>query len=848
LPIGAVVSERISVADDRAGKDRDGLREAGEQPPIEGEGTEAVDWSSWSNLWQVPSIIASLIVIGIGLYVAMQRAPENDFDGAFQRVDELIASEQFELAAVQLNKVIEPNLSEADPQQHGRFEATVADWISLSQKAAKLDLDDNNRRIVNHYARAVDMGWLISIAQLERWANAWISLGDLDAARDSLDKMQGIARLSGSGTDARRLRNNILRRLVEVSLRQSDLSEKSMMGLLNGYRTDPLLDDGDDVWAIARQAELRIELGRADEAVSHLLIDIRRFEPRLAKNPDLSFGELYALLARGYYAMGNFPYAEFHVGQAMEVIRPAEPVRGQPLVLLGQIAVAKGQWDIAFEFFDEVVRDYSSTRSAIPALLGRAEVYSVLGDLDRSLADYGTLKQQLIDRGPRRDVTADEVAGSLSNRHDAALTMGRLDAALQYVLLAESIYPPGHVPAELFYRIASTSRQSADNGIADAHRRQPGAALNQIDPKPRYAANEHYRRAGDYFIRHARTLAGRPGADDLWADSLWLAADSYDLGGWNKLAITHFMEYVAGRSEADPRRPDAVFRLAQVYHADMDYETAARYYDQVLLQHPRSHVASRSHVPLARCLLMLDRRPEAEQNLIQVVSGQQYLRPDAVDYRDALIELGTLYHDDARYVAAIDRLDEAERRYPDDDRITEIRFRLGDSYRRYAKSIDDEIDLPGVSPAERDRFETQRTQYLESAQALFAAIVEADDGSGASAGADARQILRYAYVYRADCAFDLGRDAEAVEYYDQVASRFAQHHSSMTALIQIVNCYVNLGDADRARTAHHRALVRLKKLPDEAFKADDALLDREAWERWLQNIPVDVVPIAAVSN
>ena len=92
------------MADDRAGKDRDGLREADERPPIESEVTEDVDWSSWSNLWQVPSIIVSLIVIVIGLYVAMHRAPKNDFDGAFDRVDELIAAEQFDLAAPPQNK------------------------------------------------------------------------------------------------------------------------------------------------------------------------------------------------------------------------------------------------------------------------------------------------------------------------------------------------------------------------------------------------------------------------------------------------------------------------------------------------------------------------------------------------------------------------------------------------------------------------------------------------------------------------------------------------------------------------------------------------------------------------
>ena len=58
----------------------------------------------------------------------------------------------------------------------------------------------------------------------------------------------------------------------------------------------------------------------------------------------------------------------------------------------------------------------------------------------------------------------------------------------------------------------------------------------------------------------------------------------------------------------------------------------------------------------------------------------------------------------------------------------------------------------------------------------------------------------------------------------------------MTALIQIVNCYSNLGDTDRARAAHRRALLRLEELPDEAFEAPDALLDRPAWERWLNRL------------
>ncbi len=220
-----------------------------------------------------------------------------------------------------------------------------------------------------------------------------------------------------------------------------------------------------------------------------------------------------------------------------------------------------------------------------------------------------------------------------------------------------------------------------------------------------------------------------------------------------------------------------------------------------------------------------------------------------MDYRDALIELGTLYYDDSDYVRAVERLDEAVRRYPGDPRIGEMQFRLADSYKRHAADLKQELGSPGLAPVERDRIESQRTHHLGTAKQLFSAIVEGGDAQlppGQRQISD--QLLRYAYLYRADCAFELGRFAEAVEHYDKVAGRFPKHHSSMTALIQIVNCYTSLGDDNRARTAHRRALTRLKKLPDEAFEAPDALLDRSAWERWLENMPVDTTSTASASG
>ncbi|MHC4430121.1 MAG: hypothetical protein ACYS0D_16215, partial [Planctomycetota bacterium] len=78
------------MVDDRPPVGEDSARgDVAEPASVDLDGPEE-DWSSWSNLWQVPAIVISAIVIAAGLYVAMQRSPDNDFDGVLDQVDRLI--------------------------------------------------------------------------------------------------------------------------------------------------------------------------------------------------------------------------------------------------------------------------------------------------------------------------------------------------------------------------------------------------------------------------------------------------------------------------------------------------------------------------------------------------------------------------------------------------------------------------------------------------------------------------------------------------------------------------------------------------------------------------------------
>jgi tetratricopeptide (TPR) repeat protein len=271
----------------------------------------------------------------------------------------------------------------------------------------------------------------------------------------------------------------------------------------------------------------------------------------------------------------------------------------------------------------------------------------------------------------------------------------------------------------------------------------------------------------------------------------------------------------------------------------LDYENGAAFYEQLVADHPRSTYAAHAHVPLSQCYVALDRRTEAEQQLRDVLSGNRLLTPEAQDYRDALFELGSLHYAAGEFAPAIERYTEASERYPDDQRRMEILYRLADSYRGSAMDLEERLKQPPpLPPSEQGRVNAQRMEQLQRALDLFAEVCDTYGASLVAADAAQVDVLRRAHLYRADCAFNLGLYDAAIEHYDRAARQYSTHASSMYALVQIVNCYTLMDDAERAAAAHRRALVRLKQLPESAFDSSEALMDRTAWEQWLDHSPV----------
>jgi len=258
-------------------------------------------------------------------------------------------------------------------------------------------------------------------------------------------------------------------------------------------------------------------------------------------------------------------------------------------------------------------------------------------------------------------------------------------------------------------------------------------------------------------------------------------------------------------------------------------------YEGIIETNPTSTEAYRSHVPLARCYLLVSKDSEigkAEEHLASVLDGT-YFAPDSPQYREALNELGQVYRRVGRYPEAIERLREAIERYPESEERVRLIFNLADSLRLSASEIDEELGL-AMPQSRRIELKKLRESRLEEAMTMYDGVRETIDGKPPARRTPLEDIfLRNSLFYRGDCAFELGEFAEAIEFYDAAAQRYAEDPASIVAMVQIVNCYAALEQWRQAKTAHVRAKSRLEEIPQSVWERGDMPMQREHWERWL---------------
>jgi tetratricopeptide (TPR) repeat protein len=345
-------------------------------------------------------------------------------------------------------------------------------------------------------------------------------------------------------------------------------------------------------------------------------------------------------------------------------------------------------------------------------------------------------------------------------------------------------------------------------------------------------------RAGDAYVAYARGLAMTD--DRAYGQALWKGIGLYDQAGDLPRAIAALEVFTHDRP-SDPLTPDAYFRLGQIYHAHGEYDKAIGAYRQLQERYTGSLAASKSGVPMAQALIAKgpDFYDRAEQVLRGVIIGNPAINPNALEFREALAELASLYYKTHRYEAAIAKLEELTQRFPTDARLGQLNFLMADSYRKSAAALQERLVAarqpdqvkPGFNIEEAA---TERADRLEKAGFLYRKVVDIYAATAPRTELD-RLYQRLAYFYQADCLYDLGKYADAIRLYDVAAFHFQDDPSALAAYVQIVNANLAMGKPEEAKAANERAKWMLQRMPADSFNRDGTVLTRTGWEKWLQS-------------
>ncbi len=783
-----------------------------------------------TNSWQAPLLVIGTVGVAAALYYGLSSPPQDDFEGAIAQAEELIEDGEFKAARVVLFGLIAPNLEKAPPELIPRFHAATADYIAVQLRGVEFPAKENDDRIIDAYEKARDAGWGLTREQVKRYAASLVRVGRM---QDAI----AIVSATGDAAEAEQLRRKVRRDALMAILRGDDggiaRSPDALLTAIDEFRADPALPLAEEAWAVARAAEIRLASGRALDAGSRLLLDLRRLEGESDEGnetiePEM-FAELSGLLGEALRRQARFAEAKREFTHASTLAVPGSAVAGMIDVGLGRTLVALGEVEAAHEAFERTNKAEHTGRLRHEALLGRALTFALMNKDSDALRDFAALREHLL-KGSHPD-SVREVESVLLARVDAALAAELPAIALAYADIAATIRPTGGSAPEALLRLGTAAR-------AEALRILDGVPKGTtIDPEDRAKVNRLLRRAGDSFAAHAATPEARAMQDGSVGTSLWLAADSYDLAGWRDAAIANFQAYIDVSPPDDPRRAEGFWRIAGLNHAEGAYDDAVRGYQQAINVSPTGPFAVRSVVPLARALASGGRSADALSLLQRVLDGDFGLQPSAIEYLDALDVMARLAFERGDAVKAAEYLREALQRRPDDLRGGELQFRLGESLDAIARAARRQAETGDVSVARRLQFERDAAARLNEARRAFEQSIVAFEKQTVPLDGLAVDMLRRAHLARANAAFDLGEFEQAIQLYEVVDRKYPEHAVSMIALIQIVNACDRLGDVSRAEIAHRRAQLRLAQLPNEAFLVGGGILARESWETWLANRP-----------
>lgn len=781
--------------------------------------------------------LAVLLLVG-GIVGVLAHKPLPDLDGYLKQAENRVTRGEHAQALDVLNAKVRPHVdAEFFTREHlQKFHTLRGRAIGKGQRELGVSEVANHEAVLTEFALAEQAGANVVGADVVLRIESLIATDRVDEAKDRISRLPEDLEAERIG-----LRKKLIGQIMSERIPRVELAESVLLELTQ----DPLLSVGDRCWVSARRAEIQLDRGFTDEAITGLLREM----PRVAAAEDSARGELFTLLGRGYMESGAISEARKQLERASELIDEGSELYAGTLLQLGNAYEQTGEMELALDQFDRIAQDYASADAYLPALLGRGNVLSAIAESDPAMVSveeavqsYVRFVEEARDEAPM--ALLEEGSRSLLRRSEEQFIQGETVVAAQYAQLAEDIFGIDSAPVDVLQAQAKVNLTLAGEMLSGAVEGEESLIdLADADPVTRAQTQRYFVRAADYFRRHADAIAGEDD-DAAYAESLWNAADAFDRGGDSAEAIAGFIEFAATISD-DPRVPEAQFRLARAYQASGEYALAAAQFEDLLSASHNTelgrHVgpfAVLSYVPLAQVYLADgdEANDQRAEELLAIVIRGEIGDVESAAFASALASMGQVYYLKGEYPRAIESLTEAVARGVGTRDVHRLRFLLADARRLEAERITGTLTQGSVAPSVARELAAARQEHLTLAAEQFAL---ARDGLEAM---DSRRrtaleslYLRNSYFYLGDCAFDLGEYESAIRAYSIAKDRYSNEAASLVAMVQIFNSYFELGDLERARTASERARRFYESLPKEAWEDRSLPMTRADWERWLDS-------------
>jgi len=780
--------------------------------------------SEWSTLrarvagkWQVPLLLLSLLLLA-GAFIRVQPHPaKQPFGEAVEALDRMVSQGFFD-RAIEVAGVL---LARAD--------ATDADRAAVELRLARARIGSGEvhgvstvglgRLVVNAYDAAAAGGHKLTAADYEHLGRAHEWQGRIPSA------LENYAKAIDRGVEHR---SELHQRWIKLAKNQPDatptqLNERldRMLADLEPYRLDL------HIWAIEEKIHVLDDLGRLDEVATLLVGERERFA---ASDFRHRFDYLEAL----------FLYKSGLVDQAVKVLRTVrnrlerhDEVHAMTGWLLGRAMLyddgPKNPAE-ALAFFTDVISYHPDSIYASASRVGMAEALAMLERHQEALEAYQLAIETLDHLVAQRLVSPEVLRTSLGVMAEAQRQDGRFDSAVEYARLATALVDPANTEQATFHL-----QQLAQAQWALAEERRGQAAEQEGQGRAgagavRRAAQDAYRGAAVSFLELARINILNEQVSAEWN---WRGAEAFAEAGERDRAIELYFAFARERP-GHSLVPRALLRMGELHQAMGRLPLAIESYQECYRRFPRLIDGARALVPLAECYLAQGPAGEelAEKTLRIVLQDSEVFTPDAPEFVDALFLLGDVQNRRGHFERAIATLEEALERYPDDERVWRARYLLADSYRCSALALKAET-------AEADSG-SQRQQMQEDAQARFdlgrrhyrALLDEYEVRGPQNLGRLESMYYRHSFLYEADCFYETRRYGDALKRYEEAANIFRDLPSGMAAYVQMVNCFVFLGEPAEARAALARALIVVEAMPESAFQQSVSPETRQDWKRY----------------